>query len=97
MSERLERLAALTRGAAIVTLGVGAGVVTGCSRTDPTPPPTVATAGGADTAADSGDAGSTEAGAGRRYRRFPIPNAIHRWPPRDAGPGDSGGDGSSGP
>jgi hypothetical protein len=88
MTDKLERLAALSRGAAIVTLGVGAASAA-CTRSDPTPPPTVAPAAAdqAATTADASDAGATDPDGGRWHRRFPIPNAIHRWPAPDGGLG----------
>jgi hypothetical protein len=98
MKDRLERLAALTRGAAVVTIGMGA-VVGGCTKNEPSAQPTIAAAGS--TPAELTDPGpdASDADAGRRLRpRFPIPNAMHPgWRFRDAGPSDGGADGSSGP
>jgi hypothetical protein len=93
MKDRLARLAALTRGAAMITISAGtAGAVGGCTKNEPPPPPPVA-AGTIqpDPAADPPDAAPTFP-----RRKFPMPNAIHPgfgWnSPRDGGPVDGGPD-----
>ena len=96
VKERFADLAALTRGAAVVTLGMGtaSAVAAGCTKNEASSQPAVAAASSAE--ADTADA-STDAGA-RARRRFPIPNALHPgWRFGDAGSSGSGPDGSSGP
>jgi hypothetical protein len=101
MKNRFERLVALTRGAAVVTLGVGA-VAAGCTKNDPSVQPPVAVAGtvqpeGA-SSADPAGADASDGDGGRRLpRRFPIPNAMHGQRFHPGGPSDGGTDGSSGP
>jgi hypothetical protein len=83
MKDRFSKLAALTRGAAIITLSAGAAAAAACSKTEPPPvPPTVN--GPAPSAAPAIE----DADAGAAIRRFPPPNAVRRWPP---GSGNAGG------
>jgi hypothetical protein len=98
MKDRFAKLVALTRGAAVVGLGMGAGA--GCTNEPSgTPPavsaPTVAENAPVDPASDGGTVGP-------RRRRFPIPNAMR---PRYGGadgsdggnaPGDGGGNAPDG-
>jgi hypothetical protein len=97
MKDRFAKLANLTRGAAVVSLGVGASYVaasTGCTKSEPTsPPPVTADAIQADpAAADPGDGGPFH---GRR--RFPIPNAMHPRLRFGDGGGPSDGGANDGP
>ena len=94
--DRFGELAALTRGAAVVTLGLGAvSALDGCTKNEASSPTPVAA--GSSTEADSADASRADVSAGSR-RRFPIPNAMHPgWRLPDAGPSNGGADGSSGP
>jgi hypothetical protein len=96
MKNRFGELAALTRGAAVVTLGLGAmSTLDGCTKKEASSQAPVAA--GSSTEADSADASPAAAGV-RPRRRFPIPNAMHPgWRFPDAGPSNGGADGSSGP
>jgi hypothetical protein len=98
MKDRFGKLAALTRGAAVVSLGVGTAgsVVAACTKNDPAQPaqPPVTT-GSVQTDATVVDASDADAGF-RLRRRFPVPNALPRFRFRDGGP-SGGADGSSGP
>jgi hypothetical protein len=99
MKDRFERLAALTRGAALLTLGAGA-VAAGCTKNEPAPQPTVAAGSTqADLTAPAVDASDADAGPLRPRHRFPIPNAMRPdWRFRDAGPsGGADGGPASGP
>jgi hypothetical protein len=70
MKDRFAKLAALTRGAALVTLSTSA--APGCTKNEPPPAPVTASAIQPDpAAADPGDA------AVPIRRRFPILNAVH--------------------
>jgi hypothetical protein len=98
MKDRFQRLAALTRGAAIVAAGVGGTYAVACTKSEPSPQPTLAAAGSAQ--ADLTDpVDASDGDASPRFRhRFPIPNAMRPdWRFRDAGPSGGGADGSSGP
>ena len=102
MKDRFARLATLTRGAALITVSVGAvggtvGAASGCTKNEPPPSPVAAGTIQPDPAGDATDAGA-DAVAPRR--RFPIPNAMHPghgWnSPRDGGGAGDGG-GNDGP
>ena len=78
MKDRFSKLADLTRGAALVGLGLGG---LGACTTN-TPP----AATGTTTAATPDPAASSTGGAGANVpRKFPVPNAIHRYPLTDDG------------
>jgi hypothetical protein len=98
MKDRFARLAALTRGAALITVSTGSvGAVGGCTKNDLPPPPAAAGAIQPDPAADPGDA-SADAVAPRR--RFPILNAMHPshdWNTSSDGGGSADGGGSDKP
>jgi hypothetical protein len=95
MKNRFGELAALTRGAAVVSLGLGAmSTLDGCTKNEASSQAPVAA--GSSTETDSAEA--SPAAAVRPRRRFPIPNAMHPgWRLPDAGPSHGGADGSSGP
>jgi len=85
MRDRFARLAALTRGAAVITISAGAAGV-GCAKSDsPASPP--ATSASTPPAIDAG-APSDAAPAPAMRRKFPFPNAL---------PGRRIGDGGGGP
>jgi hypothetical protein len=85
MNNRFARLAALTRGAAVITLSAGAAGA-GCAKSDPpaSPPTTSATM----TPDLDAGAPSDAAPAPAMRRKFPFPNAL---------PGRRIGDGGAGP
>jgi|HubBroStandDraft_4_1064222.scaffolds.fasta_scaffold1016856_2 hypothetical protein len=86
MTDRLGKLARLTRGAALV--GIGAGVLA-CSKSEPPTQPH--TSGPFSVDGTSDDAGPGDASAFPFRRRLPVPNAIPTYLPRlpDAGGGGS--------
>jgi hypothetical protein len=85
MKDRFSKLAALTRGAAIITLSAGAAAAAACSKTEPPPVPPTMNGPAPSAPPATPDA---EADAGATIRRFPPPNAVRRWPP---GGGNAGG------
>lgn len=92
MKKRFAKLAALTRGAAVISLSAGAGA--GCTKSDPASPAPVAAA--SVSPSEPADADLDGGIAMLRRRRFPIPNAMHPgWRRRDGGdgPGEGGTDG----
>jgi hypothetical protein len=90
MKDRLAKLGNLTRGAALVGIGIGA---VACTNESGAPPPATGTssaAAAAPSAAASAADPATNVPAVRR--RFPIPNAIRR--PADLAPATDAGAGS---
>jgi hypothetical protein len=88
VNKRFTKLAALTRGATLLTLSSGA--VSGaaaCTKNEPPSPPVAASQAADPAAVDPGDAAL---GLMRR-RRFPIPNAMHAgWRHHNGGDGGDG-------
>lgn len=82
MKDRFSKLAELTRGAALVGIGLGA-----MACTTNTPP----AATGTTTAATPDPAASTDGPVAPR--KFPVPNAVHRY----GIPSDDGGTTAAGP
>jgi hypothetical protein len=87
MKDRFAKLAALTRGAAVVTLGVGASIAVGaCTKSD-APPAAAGTI-----QPDPATPEPVDAAAPVR-RKYPMPNAMRppgRFADGGAGPSDGG-------
>lgn len=90
MKDRFAKLATLTRGAAVLSISVGAGgatgAIAGCTKSEPPPPPVASGTIQPDPAANPTDGGTLP------RRKFPMPNAMHPgrgWEPPPAGSGGS--------
>jgi hypothetical protein len=93
MKERFAKLAALTRGATVLTLSAGSvgGGAAGCTKSEPASATPIAAAS-AQPAANDPEADPDGGLVFLRRRRFPIPNAMHPgWRHRDGGEGPEGG------
>jgi hypothetical protein len=92
---RLEKLAALTRGAAVVGIGLGLEAGTsGCTKagSDPTPPVINAPA-----TVTPETTNAPPASGSVPVRHFPVPNAMPPRFRRDAGSGEGGAGDPDGP
>jgi hypothetical protein len=89
MKDRFAKLAALTRGAAVLSLSVGAGgatgAIAGCTKNEPPPPPVASGTIQPDPAGNSSDAGALP------RRKFPMPNAMRPGRNLDLPPAQGGG------
>jgi hypothetical protein len=103
MNDRFARLAALTRGATVITISVGSvgGATAGCTKSDSSPPAPIAASSALFPQAAQAEPTDADVDGGValiRRRRFPIPNAMHPgWRLRDGGAGSGEGGTNGGP